>query len=121
MENIKISCKNINRELSAYDKEIIQRFTNEYKAKIERHFKDITSFEIYVKCHLKKSVIKRYDVDARLIVPGFKFESSSDEFKLVDALHKALERLLNEIERKAKISNQGNVFRGKQNVKKRKR
>ena len=121
MENIKISCGKDSASLDSYDKEIIERLSKEYLLKIRRHFDNIDSFEVYVKCFLKKENVKRYQIRVKLIVPGFVFEASSDEWKLNDAVHSALEKIMNEVEHKIHISNQGNKSRGPQIVRKRKR
>jgi actin-like ATPase involved in cell morphogenesis len=121
MENIKISCGKSSEGLDSFDKEIIERISQEYILKIRRHFENIDSFEIYVKCYLKKGNVKRYRINSKLIVPGFRFEASADEWKIQDAVHKALEKIMNEIEHKMHISNQGNKSRAPQNFRIRKR
>jgi GTPase SAR1 family protein len=51
--------------------------------------------------------VKRYLIDARVIVPKFNFEASADERSLSIAVHKALKKIMNEIEHKTHLSNQG--------------
>ena len=119
MENIKISCGKGEVELADYDKQVIDSLTKEYRGKIERHFDNIINFEVYVKCFSKKENIKRYQIDARLAVPGHKFEAEADEHVLSDAVHKALKKIISEIEHKIKVSNQGRTPKKPQIVNKR--
>ncbi|MDP2926175.1 MAG: hypothetical protein Q8N99_07395 [Nanoarchaeota archaeon] len=118
-ENIKISCGKSATELSDYEKGIIEKLTIEYREKLERHFENILKFEVYVKCFSKEGNVKRYQIDSKLIVPGYNFEASSDEHDLSKAVHKTLKKLMNEVEKKVKISNQGNLSRRPQNFRKR--
>lgn len=107
MENIKISCGKDSKEIGDYEREIINRIAFEYYSKIERHFNEVTSFEVYLKCFEKNGNVKRYQVDVRVNVPGYRFEASSDERDLHESLKYALEKIMAEIEHKIHISNQG--------------
>jgi ribosome-associated translation inhibitor RaiA len=109
MENVKISCGKGVESLDEYERGIIERLTIEYKAKLERHFENITSFDVHIKCFYKEGTVKRYAVGTRLIVPGHSFETSADEYDLHDSVHKALTKLMNEIEHKMHLSNQGRI------------
>lgn len=117
---IKISCGKDSKNFGDYEKKIIDRLAKEYYGKIEKHFKDINDFEVYAKCFLKEGKVKRYQIDARAVVPNFNFEASADEYSLADAVHIALEKIMSEIEHKTHLSNQGNKFRKLQNIRKRK-
>jgi len=104
--SIKISCGKGAENLSDYDKNLIKGLSEEYKKRIERHF-NVNLFEIRVKCFSKEGNVKRYLIDARVIVPKFNFEASADERSLSIAVHKALKKIMNEIEHKTHLSNQG--------------
>ncbi len=104
---IKISCGKGAENLSDYDKNLINGLSKEYMNKIERHFGDVNLFEIRVKCFSKEGNVKRYLLDARVIVPGYDFEASADERNLSIAVHKALKKIMNEVEHKTHLSNQG--------------
>jgi ribosome-associated translation inhibitor RaiA len=119
MENMKISCGKGAYQLDEFEKNVVEKIASEYKMKIERHFKDIISFDVYVKCFSKEGNVKRYEINSKLIVPGHVFETSSDEYKLHDAIIKALEKLMTEIEHKIHVSSQGNEGRKPQNIRKR--
>jgi ribosome-associated translation inhibitor RaiA len=116
---IKISCGKGTENLSDYDKNLINGLSEEYEKRIERHFNDINLFEIRVRCFSKEGNVKRYEIDARVIVPGFNFEASADERILQAAVNNALDKIMNEIEHKVHLSNQGRDDRRLQNVRKR--
>ncbi len=102
---MKISCGRGAEDLGEYEKGIINRLSNEYFEKIKRGLKEVViSFDVHVKCFEKKGNVKRFSVDARLKSPGHEFEASVEEWKLADAVHKVLEKIMNEIEHKTHAS-----------------
>lgn len=97
---VKLDCGKGAENLTADEKLTIDRIINEYSEKIKRHISKIDSFDVHLKCHLKKGKTKRYTLEARLISGKFRFEVSADEYNLKDATHILMNKLTSEIEHK---------------------
>jgi len=97
---IKISYGKDKKNFSDFERGAVNRIVKKYYERFQRYFENIGSFEVYLKCFLKKGNVKRYDVKIKVIVPGFCFESDSEDFKITDALNKGFEKILNEIKHK---------------------
>lgn len=97
---VKLTCGKGAENLSVENRLIIDRITKEYEDKILKHIGKIDYFEIHIKCHLKEGNTKRFSLEARLGTGKFRFEASSDDWNLTDALHKLMKKLMSEIEHK---------------------
>ncbi len=87
--------------LDSDDKLILDKLTGEYYEKINRHIgSEPVVFEIYLKCHKKEGNTKRYNIEVRFLSGKFRFDTDSDEWKLSDAIHRAMDKLMSEIEHK---------------------
>jgi cell division protein YceG involved in septum cleavage len=98
--DVKINCGKGVDNLSADDKLVIDKIVKEYENKIVRHGEKIDVFEVHLKCHQKDGKSKRYNIETKLYIGTFRFETSADDWNLVDALHSAMKKLLSEIEHK---------------------
>jgi hypothetical protein len=111
---IKLSCGKNAGTLDSSEKEMINSIASEYAIKFERSVREVISFDIHLKCFQKKGNIKRYYINARLLVPKYSFDVSSEGWILHDVIKDAMQRLMNEIEGKCHSSdNHGIGKRGK--------
>jgi len=97
---VKITCGKGVENLSADDKLVLDKTIKEYEDKILRHGEKIDVFEVHLKCHQKDGKSKRYAIETKLYIDNFRFETSGDDWNLVDALHVAMKKLMSEIEHK---------------------
>jgi hypothetical protein len=97
---VKLTCGKGAEDLSADDKLNLDKIIKEYENKISRHGEKIDVFEVHLKCHQKEGKSKRYAIETKLHIGKFRFETSGDDWNLVDALHFAMKKLLSEIEHK---------------------
>jgi|SRR3989339_51993 len=98
---LKLTCGKGTENLDANDKLILERLTKEYSDKIIRHLgKDAELFDIHLKCHQKEGNTKRYSIEIKFISGKHRFETNADEWKLSDAIHKTMKKLMSEIEHK---------------------
>lgn len=121
MEGVKLSCGKGAENLSEFDRQLIDKLSTEFREKIGRHFDEIIDFELHIKCFCKEGNVKRYEIGAKLSLPGKSFESSSDEYNLSEAVNTALKKLMHEVEHKMKVSDQGRTNRIPQNTRTRKK
>jgi len=94
---VKITCGKGTENLSADDKLVIYKIIKEYEDKISRHGEKIDVFEVHLKCHQKDGKSKRYAIETKLFIDKFRFETSADDWNLVNALHIAMKKLMSEI------------------------
>jgi hypothetical protein len=98
---VKLTCGKGAENLSADDKLVIDKILKEYEDKILKHAGGkIDYFEVHVKCHLKDGNTKRFSIEARLGIGKYRFETSSDDWNLTDAMHKLMKTLMSEIDHK---------------------
>lgn len=83
------------------DKLVLDKLTNEYYEKVNKHLgNEPEEFKVYLKCHKKEGNTKRFNIEVRFLSGKFRFETDADEWNLVDAIHRAMEKLMSEIEHK---------------------
>ena len=98
---LKIICAKGAEYLDLDDKLVLDKLTNEYYKKVNKHLgSEPEVFKIYLKCHKKQGNTKRYNIEVRFLLGKFRFETDADEWKLADAIHRAMEKLMSEIEHK---------------------
>jgi hypothetical protein len=98
---IKLDCGKGAENLSSDDKQVFDKISKEYEDKILKHVgRKIDYFEIHIKCHLKDGNTKRFTLEARLGIGKYRFETSSDDWNLTDAIHKLMKKLISEIDHK---------------------
>ena len=111
---INLSCGKGGENLTQSDKDLINTVADEFYSKIERSLKDITSFDVHVKCFQKEGNVKRFYINVRLSAARRNFDISAENWILHDAVKEAMEKLLSEIESKCHSSdNHGIGKRGK--------
>jgi hypothetical protein len=93
---IKLTCGKGAENLSSDEKLAIDKISKEYEEKILKQAGKIDYFEIHLKCHLKDGNTKRFSLEARLGIGKLRFEASSDDWNLTDALHSLMKKLLSE-------------------------
>ncbi len=101
MNGVKINLRKGAENLDSDDKLVLDKLINEYYEKINRHLGSKPEvFEIHLKCHKKEGNTKRYNIEVRFSTGKFRFGTGADEYKLADAIHRAMEKLMSEIEHK---------------------
>jgi hypothetical protein len=93
---VKLTCGKGAENLSTDEKLVIDKITKEYEDKINRQIGKIDYLEIHLKCHEKEGNVKRFSIEARLAIGKSRFESSSDDWNLNEALHKLMKKLMSE-------------------------
>ncbi len=98
---LKLTCGKGTENLSSDDKLVLDKLTREYSQKINRHLGgEAELFDVHLKCHKKEGNTKRYSIEIKLFSGKFRFETNADEYKLADAIHRAMDKLMSEIEHK---------------------
>lgn len=88
--------------LAEGEREIIQKLLDKYHKKMSRHFKEAVSLELHLKEYNREGNSKKYSLSACVRGPMGKLEASYADWELHKAVHKVLDRLLEEIEHKNK-------------------
>lgn len=97
---IKLKCSNL-KSLDSDDRLVLDRLNSEYYEKIKRLVgKEPEIFDIHLKCHKKEGNAKRYIIKTKFLLGKFNFETSVEDWKLKDAIHKSMRKLITEIEHK---------------------
>lgn len=95
MEKIKvIGIENLTLE----EKDILNKFAEEYREKIERALKNKTSLSVHIKLHSPTGRRKEYEITVKTISAAKTFESSSNEWKFHLGLLRAFQKIEHEIE-----------------------
>jgi hypothetical protein len=117
-------------ELTEKETQLVNRLLNEYYVRIQRQLKNFTSMEFHVKEYEKagkgrqkmeeseKKKKKKFSIHIRIDANKV-FESDYADWDLARAIHKALNKLMNQIEHEFHVSDQHDKFRKPQNVRKR--
>lgn len=108
---IKVTCAKDGEKLSSIDLDSINEIVADYEKKVDRYLKNITSFEVHLKCFQKQGIIKRYYTNARVTSPKHLFDVSAEAWILRDCVKEAMNKLLSEIERKCHSSDLHGVHR----------
>lgn len=98
---IKITCGN---DLGEGDKDLIHKISDEFYPKIERVLKDISSFDVHVKCSKKDGNVKRYIINAKIIAPKNIFDIETEGYNLAKAVREVFVKILSSIESKCHTS-----------------
>ena len=101
--SIKINAKNI--ELNRKERSLVVRLSEEYNKKIKRKIKNNFDIIIHIKAHEKEGSKKKFNIhiDVKSVIS---FGATADDWDLGKAIHKSMEKILNEIEHKLHSSNQ---------------
>ncbi len=101
IQSTKISLAGVDMLMSG-EREVIQKLLDKYYKKIQRHFKENISLEVHLKEYNREGNSKKYSLNAVVRGAMGKIESSYADWELHKAVHKVLDRLLEEIEHKYK-------------------
>lgn len=95
--------------LNVQEKLRANQLINEYYPKIQRMLKNVTSvfidFKEYEKAG-KKSKKKKYSINVKVMAPTQIFESNASDWDFARTIHKAMNKVENEIEKKLRVSEQ---------------
>ncbi|MBU0536659.1 MAG: hypothetical protein KKE20_06855 [Nanoarchaeota archaeon] len=84
-------------ELSKEEKEIVNKLSTEYYAKIKRKLHNDTSLQLHIKAHSKGGERKKYSAHLRVIAPTKTLESKEDDWDLARTLHKVYKNMETEV------------------------
>jgi CBS domain-containing protein/ribosome-associated translation inhibitor RaiA len=82
--------------------ENIHEITRGYAERLQHHFNNIFDMKVHIKQFHKEGSKSRYEVFARLTYPGATISSVSDDWEIITALRKSLEKLENQLIHKYK-------------------
>ncbi|MBU0629284.1 MAG: hypothetical protein KKC75_08925 [Nanoarchaeota archaeon] len=85
------------------EKSIIATISEEYRSKIQVHFKDDVSIVLHVKQHSKGGTRKKSDIRVKVNAPSKMFEAQESDWDLMRTLHKVFKNIEREIEHKLKV------------------
>jgi len=95
--------------LSVQEKLRANQLINEYYLKIQRMLKNITSifvdFKEYEKAG-KESKRKKYSIHVKVMAPTQMFEADAADWDFARTIHKVMNKVKNEIEKKLRVSEQ---------------
>lgn len=111
MPNIKIIHAKGVKILNEKQKQLVNRLLNEYYKKIQRQLKNETSFEVHVKNYEKEGKAKKFSINIKAVAPTRIFEANASDWDLARAVHKVLNKILNEIEHRLHASEQHSKVR----------
>lgn len=97
MPNIKIIHAANVEVLTERQKQIVNRLLNEYYRKIKRQLKNEVFFEVHIKVHEKEGKRKKFNIHVD-VVNAIRFGATADDWDLARAVHKVLNKIMNEIE-----------------------
>lgn len=103
MERIKLKGEEL---LNEEEKKIVNKLLEGYYPKIERIAKNDLLLRAHIKEYDQDGKKKKYSINAEAIFSGKTLSSSSYDFDLARAIHKAMIKLENEIEHKFHTSEQ---------------
>ncbi len=84
--------------LSENEKSVCTSIIEDSYLKLKRKLKNDISLVVHFKIYGKESRTKKFSINIKLISPAKVFESSTADWDLAKALHKALNKLMSEIE-----------------------
>jgi len=111
-------------DLSEEQKKIVDKLFNEYYNKIQRQLKNITSLEVHIKNYEsagKENKEKKFSIHIRVMSSTKNFEGDASDWDLARTLHKALNKIMNEIEHRFHPSEQHEGVRSPQKLRQRKK
>jgi ribosome-associated translation inhibitor RaiA len=92
--------------LNIQERKIADKLFNEYYSKIQRQIKSIISLKVYIREHEKEGLRRKLSINLELVYSGKMFKAKAFDWDLARAIHKALNKLMNEIEHKLHVSEQ---------------
>lgn len=95
MEPIQIIGMN---ELDENELQIVNELSTQYREKLARDLKNITSLVVHVKLSQKEGNKKKYTIKTRVIAPTKIFESSDSDWDLARTLHMVFNDLKRQIQ-----------------------
>jgi len=84
--------------LTETEKKIVEKLLNEYESKFQREIKTLERLKIEFKEYDKEGKKKKYSINSQIIFSGKIFTSSSWDWDLARAIHKAMKKIETEIE-----------------------
>jgi len=112
-------------QLTEKEKSLVNRLLNEYYLRIQRQLKNLTFLEFNTKEYektgkgkIEKNKAKKYSVHVKIFSTRV-FEADYADWDLARAVHKVMNKLMNEIEHKFHASEQHLKIRRPQQVRKR--
>lgn len=106
-------------EITERQKQLINRLLNEYYKKIQRQLKNQASIEFHIKTYEKEGKAHKFSIHARVDSPLKPIEADYADWDLARAIHKTMNKLMNEIEHLTHASDQHDKIRRAQKVRKR--
>ncbi len=103
MESIQINGIEL---LNSQERKIADKLYKEYYLKIQRQIKNVISLKVYIREHEKEGLRRKLSINLELVYPGKTFKVKAYDWDLARAIHKALNKLINEIEHKLHVSEQ---------------
>ena len=91
--------------LTEEQKQIVNRLLNEYYKRIKQQLKNLTSLEFHLKEYKKDGKGKKFSIHIKAIAPTTIFEGDASDWDLARTTHKALNKIMNEIEHKFHLNN----------------
>jgi len=92
--------------LNEKERKIAKKLFDEYYIKIQRLIKKPFSLKVYIREHEKEGQRRKLSINFELVYPGKMFKVKAFDWDLARAIHKALNKLMNEIEHKLHVSEQ---------------
>jgi hypothetical protein len=95
--------------LTEREKQLANRLLNEYYPRIQKRLKNVTSLEAHIKEYEKPGKLKKahkFSFHVKAIAPTQVFEADSFDWDFARTVHKALNKLMNRIERNFHSSDQ---------------
>ena len=93
--------------LGEREREILNKLSNEFSNKIKRKIKDDFYLKVFIKEHSKGGKTKKYSIDLEVVSSHHILKSTAYDWDFAKALHKSLNKILNEAEHKFHASEQG--------------
>ena len=100
--------------LSERQKQLVNRLLNEYYKRIFRMIKNLTVFEVTIKEYEKEGKQQKFSFNVKVVSPAGVFKADGFDWDFERSLHKALNKVMNEIEHKLHSSEQHDKMRRSQ-------
>jgi len=92
--------------LNEKEKQLVNRLLNEYYSRIQRQIKNLTSFNFDLKKYEKEGKAQKFSIHIGVEAPTGIFEADYADWDLARTIHKILNKLMNEIEKRLHSSDQ---------------
>ena len=120
-EKIKVIYASGIEKLTEREKKLVNNLLNEYSIRIQRQLKNQVLIECHIKEHEAVGILtkrKKYSIHVKVFSTKI-FEADYADWDLARAVHKVMNKLINEIEHKFHASEQHLKIRKPQQVRKR--